>query len=258
MLLTGQAPGTPVVMADPLTPGEQTILIAGRPLRLRLRRSPRARRTLVRVSPRRGVEVVLARRDSLATVRDLLAEASDWLAEQATAHGVWDGPRRRRWATGSELPLLGRMRRLELSALPSGRVRPRSELTDDRLRLELPAEQLLDPRPALIHWLRGFAGRDLRARTGALAAVTGLFPLRVMVGERTTRWGSCSLRGTVSFCYRLVLAPPEVVDAVVIHELCHLAHLDHGPAFYRLVHVFCPQHDTYMAWLREHGNDLEV
>jgi hypothetical protein len=73
-----------------------------------------------------------------------------------------------------------------------------------------------------------------------------------------TRWGSCSLTGTISFCYRLVMADPAVVDAVVVHELCHLRHPDHGPRFRRLVNGLYPDHDLQMAWLRSHGEELDL
>ena len=107
-------------------------------------------------------------------------------------------------------------------------------------------------------WLRRFAGEELRRRTAHWAAVTKLAPRRVMVGERTSRWGSCSSRGTVSYCYRVVMAPAEVVDAVVVHELCHLRHGNHGPRFHELVRSFIPDHDRQMTWLHVHGHELEV
>ncbi len=237
---------------------QQTVLVQGRPLRLQVRRSHRARRASLRVSGRTGVEVVLPPRMPAAEVPQLVAASADWLARQASHHGVWDGPRRRNWASGSELTLLGEAVRLELTPLPAGRVRPRTAHRHGVLRLELPPAELLDPRPALVRWVRRFAGRHLRARTAALAAWTGLQPSRVIVGERTSRWGSCSGRGTLSFCYRLVLAPAEVVDAVVVHELCHLARPDHGPRFYQLVRSYCPRHDEHLAWLRAHGHRLEI
>jgi hypothetical protein len=89
-----------------------------------------------------------------------------------------------------------------------------------------------------------------------LAEDIGLWPARIIVGERTTRWGSCSGRGTLSFCYRLVMAPPAVIDAVVAHEICHLRHMNHGRRFRRLVTLACPDHDEQMTWLREHEDEL--
>lgn len=237
---------------------EDIRLVHGRPLRLRLRRSPRAKRLQIAVSARKGVEVVIPRGVALREVDETLTFKADWIAHQATAYDVWDGPRRRSWATGSELLVLGEPRRLELLALPEDRRRSRGALIDDALRLELPPAELLDPRPALERWLRGFAGVYLRERTEALALTSGLHPSRVIVGERISRWGSCSWRGTISYCYRLVMAPPAVVDTVVIHELCHLAHGHHGPEFYDLVNGLWPDHDQHMAWLRENGHQLEL
>ncbi len=236
----------------------ETRLVQGRPLRLCLRRSARARRLSIQVSARQGIEVVIPPRATLSDVDELLTLKERWLARQADHYGVWSGPRRRAWATGSELAVLGTPRRLELVALADGRARTRSELSDTTLRLELSPTDLLDPREALERWLRRFAGIHLRECTDRLARVTGLSPQRVMVGERTSRWGSCSQSGTISYCYRLVMAPPRVVDAVVIHELCHLEHPNHGARFYRLVRNHCPDHDACMDWLRDHGFELEL
>lgn len=237
---------------------EESRLLGGRRLRYQVRRSPRARRLSVTVSRRKGLEVVLPRSATRADLERFFLEAADWLAVQADRHGVWDGPVRRAYATGSTLMLLGRQIRLVLTVLPSGRIRPTSSLAGDVLHLALPTPDILDPRPALERWLRRFAAEHLRGRTDELGERIGLQATRVVVGERVTRWGSCSRTGTVSFCYRLVMADPAVVDAVVIHELCHLRHHDHGPRFRHLVSALCPEHDLHMAWLHTHGEDLDL
>lgn len=231
-------------------------LIAGRPVRYEIRRSGRARRPAIQVSRRDGVVVVLPRRTPLAEVPELLAYGGAWLERMVAEHDVAAGPVRRAYATGSELLVLGRARRLVLMPLPAERKRPRIDLRDGVLLMELPAAAILDPRPPLENWLRGFARQYLSQRVAVLAGSIGLEPRRVIVGERTTRWGSCSARGTLSFCYRLVMAPPAVVDAVVAHELCHLRHLNHGRRFYRLLRIACPDHDQQMQWLSEHGDEL--
>lgn len=233
-------------------------LVRGRPLRLQLRRSSRARHLRLDVTPRRGVEVVVPRWATRRDVDALLADAESWLAEKAEVHGVWDGPRRRQWTSGDHVSLLGEPHVLELAPLPDGRKRPRVTVMPFELLLELPAMELLDPRPALERWLRRFAGDELRRRTRHWSDRTGLAPSRVIVGERTSRWGSCSARGTLSYCYRLVMAPREVVDAVVVHELCHLRHMHHGPEFHAMVRRLYPDHDEAMAWLRTRGHELEI
>ncbi|MCP4571692.1 MAG: M48 family metallopeptidase [bacterium] len=230
----------------------QTTLLAGRPVRYRVRRSPRARRIGVQVSAREGVVVVLPRRVALREVEATLREFAAWVDEQVDVHGVREGPLCSELTTGSPLLVMGARRRLELAALPAGRVRPRFTIEDERLLCELPSDRLLDPRPAVERWLRRLARQEIPPRVDHWAGELDLHPRRVIIGERTSRWGSCSSRGTLSFCYRLVMAPPRVVDAIVAHEVCHLAHLNHSKRFWSLLDAACPWHREAEEWLKEH------
>jgi predicted metal-dependent hydrolase len=124
------------------------------------------------------------------------------------------------------------------------------------LLCELPPHEIFDPRPAVERWLRREARRAIPPRVDRWAAELDLHPARVIIGERTSRWGSCSGRGTLSFCYRLVMAPPRVIDAVVAHEVCHLAHLDHGKRFWSLLDGACPWHREAQQWLTDHHEAL--
>ncbi len=235
----------------------ETTLIHGKPVRYRIRRSKRARRLNLHVSTRKGLEVVLPWSWALRDVDDALRTHADWIDEHVDRHGVRHGPQVRELVDGAILLMLGRERTLRLRPLPDGRVRARITLTDDELVAELPPADLLDPRPALRRWLRREARGVLEDRVAHHAWRHGFEPKKVIVGERRSRWGSCSSRGTLSFCDRLVMAPPEVIDAVVCHELCHLRHLNHGRGFKALLKTVCPDHDHHMDWLREHHDDLE-
>jgi predicted metal-dependent hydrolase len=79
---------------------------------------------------------------------------------------------------------------------------------------------------------------------------------RIEIRDQRTRWGSCSPLGTLSFNWRLVLAPIEVLDYVVVHELCHLRHPNHSPRFWQLVASRRPQWRSGREWLREFGPEL--
>jgi len=101
--------------------------------------------------------------------------------------------------------------------------------------------------------LRAEARADLTARVERFAPLVGVDCGRITVRAQHTRWGSCSPKGTLSFNCLLMLAPPEVRDSVVVHELCHRKHMDHSPAFYREVLRVCPGYRACAAWLRRNG-----
>lgn len=87
-------------------------------------------------------------------------------------------------------------------------------------------------------------------------AMTGGTYKRISIRGQKTRWGSCSSKGTLSFNWRLMLAPPAVLDYVVVHELCHLTHMNHSKAFWQDVESVCPDYRNLRKWLKEHGSEL--
>lgn len=93
-------------------------------------------------------------------------------------------------------------------------------------------------------------------RAAYFAAITGGNYQRITIRDQKTRWGSCSANGTLSFNWRLMLAPPAVLDYVVVHELCHLTHMNHSKAFWSLVESACPDYRAHRKWLKEHGQEL--
>lgn len=87
---------------------------------------------------------------------------------------------------------------------------------------------------------------------------TGGSYTRITIRNQKTRWGSCSSTGTLSFNYRLMFAPPRVLDYVVVHELCHLTHMNHSRDFWNLVASVMPDYKQYKVWLKEHGQELNI
>ena len=87
---------------------------------------------------------------------------------------------------------------------------------------------------------------------------TGGHYTSITVRDQKTRWGSCSSRGTLSFNYRLVFAPQTVLDYVVVHELCHLTHMNHSRDFWNLVGSVMPDYKSHRKWLKEHGGELTL
>lgn len=80
----------------------------------------------------------------------------------------------------------------------------------------------------------------------------------ITIRDQKTRWGSCSSRGTLSFNYRLIYGPAGPLDYVVVHELCHLTHMNHSRDFWNMVERIMPDYRVYKQWLRDHGHELTL
>jgi predicted metal-dependent hydrolase len=115
-----------------------------------------------------------------------------------------------------------------------------------------------DHRPAVERWLRREAHREIEGRLDDACAALGRSYERLTIRGQRTRWGSCSSTGTMSFNWRLMLAPEPVLDYVVWHEACHLVHPDHSPRFWSLVARYRPDHREHARWLRRHGQTLAL
>jgi len=81
---------------------------------------------------------------------------------------------------------------------------------------------------------------------------------KITIRDQKTRWGSCSSNGTLSFSFRLMLAPPRVLDYVVVHELCHLTHMNHSKEFWNMVENILPDYKEHRKWLKENGHTLRI
>ena len=105
-------------------------------------------------------------------------------------------------------------------------------------------------------YLRREAHRELEAASQRAAAALGVTVKRISVRDQSSRWGSCSTTGVLSYSWRLILAPPFVLDYLAMHEVAHLVEMNHSPRFWRLVMAICPDVHRAKAWLDAHGNDL--
>lgn len=93
-------------------------------------------------------------------------------------------------------------------------------------------------------------------RCAQLQKLTGGYYTNISIRNQKTRWGSCSQTGTLCFNYRLMMAPPAVIDYVIVHELCHLTYMNHSKAFWGKVQSILPDYTKSRQWLKEHGHEL--
>lgn len=100
---------------------------------------------------------------------------------------------------------------------------------------------------------KDIAGRVIPERVQFIAKKMGSQYNRICIREQKTRWGSCSCRRNLNFNWKLVLMPPEILDYVIIHELCHLVEMNHSDRFWNLVKQYCPDYQQRKKWLRDNG-----
>ena len=227
----------------------------------RIRRSERARRARILVDAD-GVEVVVPRRFPLREVEPFVEEKRAWiertLRRLRETESELPGARLEH---GGWVPYLGETLPLDVR-VEHGRQREHVVRREDALRVALPAgeNQLLPAegalREALERWYRRRARAEVAPRLDAACARAGTSYSRLQIRGQRTRWASCSSNGAMSFNWRLLLAPPEILDYVVEHEVAHLELLDHSPRFWRLLASRCPEWREREAWLRRHGHAL--
>ena len=138
---------------------------------------------------------------------------------------------------------------------------PKIKLEQDQLIVsvrDLSIDNAAITKALLINWYKKQAVGVLKLKTQRYAAIIGVQPTRITIKTYKARWGSCSLSGALQFNWKLMLAPDSVVDYVVVHELCHLLHHNHSPAFWTAVARYCPEYRNHSAWLKNHGASLEI
>ncbi|MEX1345372.1 MAG: YgjP-like metallopeptidase domain-containing protein [Candidatus Limnocylindrales bacterium] len=225
-----------------------------------VRRSDRARRARITVSREGQVEVVLPRRMPVFEAERLATEHAGWIDR----HVARIAAARERLA---ERPALGEGRVLLVGGAPCrvSAVDARAERPARGRVEEVPGGVIVrlgldgrDTAALLEPWLRGRAREMLGERVSAHASGLCVRPGRISVRDQRSRWASASASGALSFSWRLVLAPPFVLDSVVVHELAHLRIRNHSKRFWNLVERHAPRTPEARRWLREHATELRA
>ena len=156
---------------------------------------------------------------------------------------------------GDILYYLGEARTLRI--MREERSRARVKLVMDLLLMWAPYEADYSyKKEQLEKWYRREAGEVFHAKALEYAAVLHVDFKNIRVKDQKSRWGSCSSNRNMNFNWRILMAPEPVCDYVIIHELCHLVHMNHSPDFWNLVESICPGYREYKRWLKEHGEEL--
>lgn len=220
--------------------------VAGRVLPVVLRRTAQAKRMTMRLAPDGSeVRITLPPWGRTAEALDFAQQRAGWLAGQLAAV-----PAAVALGHGSALPYLGIARIIHHDPAAPRRVR----VDEDRLHVGGPGESLA---PRLSRWLHGEARRLMAEDLVHYCAVADQPVRRLMLSSARRRWGSCAHDGTIRINWRLIMAPAFVRRSVVAHEVAHLVHFDHSPAFHAFLDAIY-EDDIRAAnrWLKREGRQL--
>lgn len=213
------------------------------PIRVALRRSARSRRLSLRVSRLDGqVTLTMPKRAPRAQAEAFAHEKAEWLRARLSERAAPIVP-----AFGHAIPVEG---------VPCTVF----EGTRNRLRPEIQAIEISPRAKALGPTVAGLLkvrARDLLTEASdRYATALGRPYAKITLRDTKSRWGSCTAQGALMYSWRLILAPPEVLDYVAAHEVAHLAQMNHSPAFWAEVARLCPGYEAPRRWLRQNGEDL--
>lgn len=215
-----------------------------------VRRRSAAKRMTLRVSHATG-EITL----SLPTRADFAAGRAF-----ALAHGGWIAARLSRrpvavpFEPGREIPFRGVPHRIVHWSKARGLTR--ATVDGDGAPIIAVAGEAAHVARRVRDFLRKAALDDLEVAVRRHTAAIGIPARRITIRDTTSRWGSCSSRGHLSFSWRLILAPPQVLDYLAAHEVAHLREMNHSARFWALTHRLCPQTEQAEAWLKKNGTGL--
>ncbi len=232
---------------------QHRLQLEGQTVWYRVRRSKRARRISLRVTPAEGLVVVLPLRCKIKTAEKLLLSQAEWVLRRAKGNPRLLSPESALRPT-LQTALWYRGRKLKFKYIPGTSKRARISLEDSTLVVETAPES--DVEEVVARWLKQQARRVLLQEIKAEAERLGLEFNKLYVASQRTRWGSCSAKGNLAFNWRLVLAPPEVLHYFVVHELCHLKHRNHSRGFWQAVESACPEYRKAREWLKANGASL--
>ncbi len=218
--------------------------------RVVVKRVAAARRLTLRVRSADGAAVLtMPTRTSLKSAQAFADRNAAWIGARLSAL-----PERIPFLPGTSVPLRGIDHRIALDPSTLRRCQTGKDPGGEALLRLSP--RAADPAGTVLQFLMGEARRDLVAAVGRHAATVGRPVARITLRDTRSRWGSCSSRGALNFSWRLILAPPLVLDYLAAHEVAHLVHMDHSENFWRVTRSLAPETDAAEAWLKRHGPGL--
>ena len=235
----------------------RTVTLAGRKVAYSLRISERARNLRLKVDLDNGLMVTVPEGFDPDGIERILREKQGWILDKLN---YFDQERRIPAAPAGQPGryILYRGREYLVEVRDQGTRAGAVEILDDRIVVTLDEGGGKDCADVLERWLKRMARLLINQRIRVINNDLNLSVNRVAIRGQKTRWGSCSQQGNLNFNWRLVMAPLQVMDYIVVHELLHLVEPNHSKKFWQLVEGVCPDYKVWRDWLKKNGRRLRI
>lgn len=185
-------------------------------------------------------------------IYEFIEQNEIWIAEKLAKSAV-----KQRALTDDRETIFFRGKEYQFRINVSAAHKPEISIINDKLVVTSPSEDHSEVRKILEKWYRKQAEKRFKERVPLLADLVGRDIVTVSIRSQRTRWGSCSSRLQISLNWRLIMAPDEVSDYVIYHELAHLTHMNHSKRFWQLVADYLPDYKNAEKWLKTHHELLK-
>jgi len=185
-------------------------------------------------------------------IKGLVGKKEAWIRKKMSELAGRAKSRPKAFVADEEFFYLGRGYKLQIVDHAAAGVEIREQL------LCLCAIVLPCAREAVIGWYKAEAIKVIAERCDVYAPIVGCRPVAVKITGARKRWGSCGPKGTLNFSWRLIMAPREVIDYVVVHELAHIGQLNHSPVYWNRVRGILPDYRVQEKWLKDNGTLLDI
>ena len=205
------------------------------------------------------VKVTVPQNLSDYRVDELVKKRTIWIKKQLKIEAETPSLRPKEYVNGESFSYLGRNYRLKCVDDEAPNVKLKHGYLTVYLSNALKENEKEDfIRRALKDWYQARALEKLKEKTKRYSSIIGVTPQSVKIKEYKARWGSCSLKGDISFNWRIIISPHHIVDYIVVHELCHLVEYNHGNKYWKQVASVVPNYIECRNWLKENGQYLRI
>jgi len=218
-------------------------------------RRPRRKRASLVVHPDNRIEVLAPLDMPVSHIDEWVQSKQQWIERRKqfnSRHRTHLEPKT--FTHGESFDLLGKPYNLQLQTGCDYHI----EVKSDALMYQGPRTDAASVKQQLTSWYQDYARQYIRQRSDDFRQQTGLSASLVDIKAYRSRWGTCHHDGRIYLNWRLIMAPPLIIDYVLVHELAHLKHHNHSPAFWQLVQRIMPDCNKARQWLKLHGHMLDI